>query len=185
MRCPENGGAATGCWRESRAALQAPGGPGRLCTPTDGFSLGLGLGRAGSSACVFAGRVFEKRESTLMSARELGGAVHGSAGVRQRPPACVSACTTVTVGGHVLSARRQAARLPGPSRLHRAPTLLTVGPVLLCRLAQVVWVPRAGLMGWGTCGVGVGPVAGTRPPSCLFCGATPRVCGSSVPACPA
>ena len=158
MRCPENGGAATGCWRESRAALQAPGGPGRLCTPTDGFSLGLGLGRAGSSACVFAGRVFEKRESTLMSARELGGTVHGSAGVRQRPPACVSACTTVTVGGHVLSARRQAARLPGPSRLHRAPHTAHCWP---CAFMQI----SPGRLGPPCWADGLGDLWGGRGPS--------------------
>lgn len=192
MRCPENGGAVTGCWRESGAAAQAPWGPGRLRTPTDGSNLGLGLGRAGSSACVLAGRVFKKQETTLMSAVELGGAVHSPADVRQRPP-CVCICTHDSDrqwSRPLLDVRQPGSRGPAvstapPPTLTVGLSLLTVGPVLFCKLAQVVWVPCAGLMGCGACGVDVGPVAGTRLPSCLFCGAIPHICSSSVPACPA
>lgn len=50
VRRPEKGGSVTGCWRESGAATQALGIPGCLPTPPNGFNLGLGLGRAGSSA---------------------------------------------------------------------------------------------------------------------------------------
>lgn len=127
-----------------------------------------------------------------MSAVELGGAVHSPAGVRQRPP-CVCICTHDSDrqwSRPLLDVRQPGSRGPAvstapPPTLTVGLSLVTVGPVLFCKLAQVVWVPCAGLMGCGACGVGVGPVAGTRLPSCLFCGAIPHVCSSSVPACPA
>ena len=72
----------------------------------------------------------------------------------------------------------QAVSTAPPPTLTVGLSLLTAGCMLLCKLAQVMWVPCARLMG-------VGPVAEMRLPSCLFCGATPHICSSSVPACPA
>lgn len=186
VRRPEKGGSVTGCWRESGAATQALGIPGCLPTPPNGFNLGLGLGRAGSSVCDLAGRAFEKWKTTLMSARELGGAVHSSAGMKLKAALvcicthnsdCRGSCPLCSMSGSLAPGSQAISTAPPPA-LTVGLSLLTAGCVLLCKLAQVRWVPCARLMG-------VGPVAETRLPSCLFCGATPHVCSSSVPACPA
>lgn len=156
VRCPENGRRPPAAGGGRAAYAEAPGGPGRLCAlPQMALAWAWGWA-AGSSACVFAGRS-SKTGLQLTSARELGGAVPRFCWRETRHRLCICLHSSdVGVKAPLCSASGSPA--PGGPAVSTVPYTAHCWPCAFLQISpRSFGVPRAGLMGWGPCGVGRGP----------------------------